>query len=360
MSPINAVLDRAGCWFLHSGIQEQSGGVARYYLSDSKRNARVSTEITGYAVSFLTWLHQVSGRAEHLEAAQHAADYLIRDAWDGNSATFPFEPVSNGEPAYSYFFDCGIITRGLLALWRATGNHAYLERAKECGLAMAFDFTADEAVHPILSLPDKQPVDYEPRWSRRPGCYQLKSALAWHDLAQATRHRELMQPYERLCAYSLATHQSFLNAESNRERVMDRLHAYAYFLEALLPMASRVEAADALRDGIARMTDALRAIAPAFLRSDVCAQLLRVRLFADALGAMPIDDTSASEEAEMILAFQVDGIDPRTRGGFWFGRKPQGMLPFVNPVSTAFCTQALAMWQQFQDGTFTPDVAQLV
>ncbi len=34
------------------------------------------------------------------------------------------------------------------------------------------------------------------------------------------------------------------------------------------------------------------------------------------------------------------------RGGFWFGKKDGEMLPFMNPVSTAFCAQALALWDQ--------------
>jgi hypothetical protein len=49
--------ERAAGWFLNSGIQEASGGVARYYRSDTRRNARISTEITGYAVSTFVYLH---------------------------------------------------------------------------------------------------------------------------------------------------------------------------------------------------------------------------------------------------------------------------------------------------------------
>jgi hypothetical protein len=54
-------IDRAGRWFLHSGIQEAGGGVARYYRSDTGRNNPVSTEITGYAVSTLVYLHALTG-----------------------------------------------------------------------------------------------------------------------------------------------------------------------------------------------------------------------------------------------------------------------------------------------------------
>src|ERR1700683_322074 len=45
--------ERAGCWLLHSGIQEASGGVARYHLAEGGRNLPVSNEITGYFASAL-------------------------------------------------------------------------------------------------------------------------------------------------------------------------------------------------------------------------------------------------------------------------------------------------------------------
>jgi hypothetical protein len=82
----------------------------------------------------------------------------------------------------------------------------------------------------------------------------------------------------------------------------------------------------------------LREIAPVFARSDVYAQLLRARLFGAAMGVLPLDETAAAHEAEQTASFQI------ASGGFLFGRKQGQPLPFVNPVSTAFCAQALAWW----------------
>lgn len=354
------MLERAGRWFLESGIQEPDGGVARYHLCDSGRNARVSTEITGYAASMLVWIHEQTGEAAYLEAAVRAGRYLSRDAWSRASATFPFEPVADGDTGLAYFFDCGIIVRGLLAVWRATGDTEFLEKAKEAGVAMAFDFLAPEAVHPIITLPEKEALDYEPRWSRSPGCYQLKSAMAWHDLAAVTGQPEIGAAYERMLAYSLATHNNFLPGEENPEKVMDRLHAYAYFLEALLPVADRPDCRYALAAGLQRAAGYLREIAPVFARSDVYAQLLRVRLFAHELGAVPLDFDAAAHEAGQAESFQSADSDATLHGGFWFGRKGDAFLPFMNPVSTSFCAQALTLWQQFQEGAFTTPVAALV
>ena len=135
-------------------------------------------KLPGYAASALAYLHARTGKQEYLDAAVRAARYLTDQAWDSAASTFPFEPGSDR----AYFFDIGIIVRGLLAVWRATGEEEFRTRAQEAALSLAFDFLGDGVFHPVISLPDKQPLPEEPRWSRKPGCYQLKSALAWREI----------------------------------------------------------------------------------------------------------------------------------------------------------------------------------
>jgi hypothetical protein len=347
-------LDLAGTWLLDSGIQEPSGGVARYYRSDVGANCRVSTEITGYALSSFIFLNTLTSDARYLAAARRAARFLAQTAWDPGLAVFPFEHAGDGEqaPARAYFFDSGIIARGLLAVWRATNDPELLAAAERCADSMARDFGQVHAPHPILLLPDKTPAPREGNWSRHPGCYQLKSALAWYNVYEATGAQRHLGHYERALEYALSTHQSFLPGDADPHRVMDRLHAYAYFLEGLLPCLGRAECARAASWGIETVARLLREIAPRFERSDVCAQILRARLYADALGAVPLDREAAEEEARRAASYQVRSEDPRVNGGFSFGRRNGELVPHVSPVSTAFCLQALDMWRHYLDGTF--------
>jgi hypothetical protein len=331
LSPTDTSIEAAGRWFLHSGIQEASGGVARYYRSDVGQNARVSTEITGYAVSTLLFLHERTGTEEYLDAALRAARFLTRVAWDEKLSTFPFE-VTEG-PRFAYFFDCGIIVRGLLAAWRVTQEAEFRDIAIAAGRAMLADFPSERGIHPILALPGKRPLAREPRWSASPGCYQLKSAMSWHELFEVTGESAFLRGYETALQAALENDSAFLPGESDLPRVMDRLHAYAYFLEGLLPVLDRPECAVAFRNGVDRASGLLREIAPVFARSDVYAQVLRARLLGD-----PVNEVGAADEAEQAASFQLPS------GGFLFGRKHGQALPFVNPVSTAFCVQALAMW----------------
>jgi hypothetical protein len=343
------LIEAAGRWFLHSGIQEASGGVARYYRSDLGQSARVSTEITGYAVSTLLFLHERTGDLAYLDAALRAARFLTREAWDARLGTFPFEhPLTAAGPALAYFFDCGIIVRGLLRAWRVTGETEFRDTAVAAGRAMLTDFQASHAIHPILALPEKRPLAWESRWSASPGCYQLKSAAAWHGLFEATGIPEFRCGYEAALKSALENQHAFLT-DSDPSRIMDRLHAYAYFLEGLLPVLDRPECAQAFRDGVDRAGRLLREIAPVFARSDVYAQLLRARLVGQVHGVLPLDETVASQEAEQAASFQISADDPRVSGGFLFGRKHGAALPFVNPVSTAFCVQALALWDDWRN-----------
>ncbi|MBX9603615.1 MAG: hypothetical protein K2X35_21595 [Bryobacteraceae bacterium] len=334
------MLDQAGQWFVSSGITAAGGGVARFHRIDAGQNLPVSHEITGYAVSSLADLARRTGQPRFREAAIRSARYLREKAWDESASAFPFE---SGGPAY--FFDTGIIIRGLLQAWRLSGETAFRDRAVEAGMSLAMDFLGEGFFYPVISLPEKQPEALGDRWSRQPGCYQLKSAMAWHDLAAATGDSQWNQAYERALELHLAGWREFLPGDPDPLRVMDRLHAFCYFLEGLLPACGRDEVRSVLAEGMALVTNHHREIRARFERSDVAAQLLRVRLLADARGAVPLDRARAEEEAAIVAEYQFRDGETRVRGGFCFGSRDGRRMPFVNPVSTAFCAQALAMWE---------------
>ncbi len=323
---------------MQSGIQEPSGGVARYYLAAEKRNLPVSTEITGYFISSLVYLFERTQREEYLAAAIRAAQFLTRQAHNRELKITPFEM---GPHAPAYFFDCGIIVRGLLAAYEITREAEYLETAMECGTSMGQYFRNGKHLHPILEMPSLNPFPYEPRWSREPGCLQLKSAMAWYNLHQVCGDNQFQRWYEQALEVALETHNSFLPGNDNPEKVMDRLHAYSYFLEGMLPVASRPECAEAYEIGLAKAGALLREIGPTFRRSDVCAQILRVRLNC----GLAVDRTAAAEEAAWAKSCQYLSGDRNHVGGFSFGTKGGELLPFVNPVSTGFSMQALDEWE---------------
>jgi len=213
---------------------------------------------------------------------------------------------------------------------------------------MRADFGCGDGVyHPILQLPDKQPMPHDRlRWSQSPGCYQLKAGLAWRELFEATGETYFCNAYEGLLATARRGSVAFLPGHPDPLKVVDRLHPFLYFLEGLLPVAG-----EEISEGIRRVACYIEQTAPQFERSDVYAQLLRIRLFADLLGIEPLDAGAAEREASILAGFQAASDDPAVDGGFYFGRKEGAWLPYVNPVSTAFAVQALAMWERHSSPT---------
>jgi hypothetical protein len=334
---------------LVSGIQLESGGVARYYLSDVKQNKPVSTEVTAYCVAGFLLLHERTGETRYFDAALKAAHYLSDLAWDSQSSSIPFE-CEDG-PKYGYFFDTGIIVRGLVSMWRKCEQKRILSIALECADFMADCFFVGGDYSPVITLPDKRRLDYEYcSWSLSPGCYQLKASLAWRELGEITLEERYSRLYDSMLNRCLQTYASFLPGSEDDGRVMDRLHAYAYFLEGLLPSIDKPGCRQALREGIVWLDGYARKIQPKFLRSDVRAQLLRIRLFADQARVLPVDVHAIEEEAAEIRSFQSHDTDSALNGGFWFGKKVGKIEPFMNPVSTLFCFQALDMWERYQEG----------
>jgi hypothetical protein len=335
---------RAGRWLLESGIRRSSGGYARYYEADKGRNRAVSTEISGYVASTLVWLFRTTGDAEYLDAARNAARFLV-SAWDPQLRTFPYEhPSPSSESEHlSYFFDCGIIARGLIAVWRETGEDELFEVARNAARGMVADFDAEREYHPILNLPDKSPLHRGAGWSRNPGCYQLKAALSWHEIAEISGDELLRSAWSEILESALATYEDFLPGASSTHQVMDRLHPFCYFLEGLIPELERPDVVSVYREGLDTVSQYLREIAPTFVRSDVYAQLLRARIYAASV--VPVNEQAAAE-AEALAEFEVASGDPRTEGGYLFGKRCGAIIPHVNPVSTAFAIQALEMWRE--------------
>ncbi|MBM3727633.1 MAG: hypothetical protein FJW40_19710 [Acidobacteria bacterium] len=345
--PVDLMLSRCGAWLVHSGIQKPSGGFARYRRADLGRNERTSTEITAYAVCGLLHLHKTTREPVYRDAAARAGEFLL-GAWDAGIRAFPFETADEmGQPEpLSYFFDTGIIARALLRLWRTTGSQQYLDAAALAGESMRRDFRTEipGRYHPILALPSKEPLPYAAAWSRRPGCFHLKAALAWRELHEATGDAAFEAEYDAAVCWSVANREGFLTAEPARERVMDRLHAFCYFLEGLLPVAAAHRGV--MEAGIEEAARELRAVRDLFSRSDVYAQLLRVRL----LGGLGVDMVSALEEARSLEPFQAESSDSQTNGTFLFGQRQGVLAAHPNPVSTVFAMQALQWWREFMDG----------
>jgi len=350
-------------WLANSGIQAESGGVSRYYAGDTGQYKDISTEITAYAIQAYLVL-PLPGHTGLLSNALRAGQFLCYDTGDQQSGLFPFEVKRAGFPpsTTSYFFDCGIIIRALLALWNTTADPMYLERAERCGADMMGRMSrVDGTFFPVMDLGSGLGTVGSDHWSLQPGVYQLKAGMAFMELADVTSSGLFSKTADLLLASALRQHEMFLPGHSDPDRVADRLHAYCYFLEGLLPfLERRFECTQVLCSGITRVANLVAQTRQALERSDVIAQLLRLRLIADFLGVMELDTTAASWEAESIPAFQLLTDQKPTHGAFSFGRRGGRLTPHANPVSSVFCLQALRMWQDREAGVLKTTWRELI
>ncbi len=345
---------RAGLmWLATSGIQAESGGMARYYEADAGRYKNVSTEITAYGLQGYLYL-PLPGQTGLLSNALRAGQFLCYDAGRAEEGLFPFEITTSNVGRRAYFFDCGIIIRALVGLWHTTADPMYLERAERCGMMMLDRMSrVDGAFFPVLDMDSGVPLtgSGSDHWSLEPGPYQLKVGMGFLELAEVTNSGLFSKLAERLLQWSLPTQGMFLPADLEADQVVDRLHAYCYFLEGLLPFLDRhFECAQALAAGIARVETLIGENAAVLQRCDAIAQLLRLRLMADYMGPVELDLSAASREAESLPGFQMRTDDRRTNGAFCFGRRKGQLIPHANPTSTIFAMQALRMWNEYQRG----------
>jgi hypothetical protein len=343
-------IERAKGWILNSGIQEHEGGVARYLRTDTGVIAQVSSEITAYFLSSLLFFKY--GESRH---ARNAARYLCETAWNAEHQVLLFERPASERPPAVYFFDSGIAGLALLEMWRSTGEGRFLNRAIDIGRSMAKDFvTLSGSFAPVLTLPLKTASQVQGWWSRSPGCYQLKAAVLWRRILEHASEPLFAGLYENALTRALADSKSFLSG-IGADYIMDRLHAFLYFLEGLLPVATVGQYADQINDGIAQAAAHVAAASPRYARSDVYAQLLRLRLLSFSVAGVPLDRNAVDEEVRQLLTFQITATDPRLGGAFAFGAKLCRRLPFANPVSTIFAVQALSLWLDFQMGALPDD-----
>ena len=222
---------------------------------------------------------------------------------------------------FAYFFDCGIIVRGLLSAWRVTEDTEFRDAAIAGGRAMLADFPSDEGLNPILALPEKRPVGVGAALVRESGMLSAKirdglaGAVRSHrrervsDVATNRRSRPRSRTIPSSCP---ARGSAACDGPAARVR--------------LFPGRPAAGARSAgVRRGLSRWRGSRRPLlardrarfssAPMFTRR-CCASGCWAKLRA----ALPLDRSAAAHEAERVATFQIapDGFrgDPRLAGGF--------------------------------------------
>ena len=175
---MDSCIHSAWSWLSRSGIQNESGGVARFYSADVQEYRGISTQSTAFFISTFLRLGDHSQDFAPQEALQ-AGGFLLDRAFHRSKELFAHEVYDEGRSpsARAYFFDCSIIIRSLVDLWRATEEAVYLECAERCGFALQNLMSRmDGSFFPVYDFSRDQAIDDGETWSTQPEVYQLKAS----------------------------------------------------------------------------------------------------------------------------------------------------------------------------------------
>ena len=115
------------------------GGINNAYFYKDQRYQYVYNEITGYAINSFLTIHKWLDEDRHLQYANDAADYLIRQQ-EKTEGLKTHHAISHGlihpdlKKVQNYYtFDNAIILHGMMKLYQATGDQDYLNASLTIG-----------------------------------------------------------------------------------------------------------------------------------------------------------------------------------------------------------------------------------
>jgi hypothetical protein len=329
------ITDRIASWLLSSGIRIQAGpeeGAVAGWLNTERKPSFAYTEITGYYLSCMAFMHKV-GRSEPNVAlnADRAVAWLHAKCANGDVplTRYYLQPgVSDWRNQAVFSFDLALVLRGLASVKGLVAESMRQDTIDTLRRYLCRFISSERQLVPYIHRGGKPLPD---RWSTRPGPYQMKTAAAllcsgdWQDekLKQAA-----LNMYERWRAPFVPR--------------SDELHAALYAVEGLILFGAYGchEAWKAAADQYERCAEHFT-----YLRSDVVAQALRAACVLQSRGFLQGAgwDEKISKLADVLAGFV--GQD----GAVLYSDATVSSLLHLNACSAMFAYQAFIFYQRLHD-----------
>jgi hypothetical protein len=351
--------DRIGLikgWLIGSGIQSAQGGFYAWRDMEDDSHSYLYSEITGYAITALCFLYAVTKEKVFVNNAGRAAQWIMQDALDGSGGVLTRKYAKDAVEHYSfergniYSFDCGMVAFGMLKLYKATSDPAYLDCAEKIiKFLNGRMLRPDGLYYPVFDTKKGLPVENTVKWSTQSGSFHSKLALCLCELAGIKKDSSYNAAAKRLIEASVKTFDKAGRFVTNTADDTSHLHPYCYTLEGMLYYSYRTGDtgyADTVEDafkwiaGLQADNGALPTQVSGagksgivYQRADIQAQVLRLSYF---IGS------GLYRERLIERLLELQNVSEGLKGAFLFGTDKDGSFKkHGNAWCSMFALQAL-------------------
>ncbi|MBI5061129.1 MAG: hypothetical protein HZB67_02345 [Candidatus Aenigmarchaeota archaeon] len=224
-------------WLLSSGIQnitsnEKNGSFNSWYDIDSGSYPYMYSEITGYGITALLYLYDITGKEIFLERAKLAGDWLLSVIQDcGGVIAKIYHDGRKDERIFA--FDNGMVLYGLANLARVSGDNSYSDGTKRIA-----DFLLLMQSSGMNALFDTEhgPFNSKEKWSTQAGGYHAKLSLGLLEAAKILGRSKYAKAAEELCnkAIKFQDPSGRFVFDTLSDAKATHLHPHAYACEGLV------------------------------------------------------------------------------------------------------------------------------
>jgi len=343
-------------WILDSGIQSENGGFYAWQDMNDRSHSYLYSEITGYAITLMSFLYLVTKNSIFIEHAESAARWLIKNAMHPTGGVLTRDYTKDAVEHYSfergniYSFDCTIAAFGMLKIYAITRDKRYLKCAEDIA-----DFLINKMLKKnnqffaVFDTKNDRPYEGSEKWSTQSGSFHCKLVMFFCELSAVKKTPSFNNISKNLIDSSVKGFYKNGRFITNPADSTSHLHPYSYTLEGIVYYSYRTKDnsyKDIIEESFNRIVD-LQDSNGGFptqtsedgrrdvlhQRCDIQAQILRLSYFIRS-------ELTREKLLDRLSGFQNVSTD--SRGGFLFGTDKDGSFKrHSNAWCSMFALQAL-------------------
>lgn len=359
---MNSSFDAVKNWILNSGIQNitanarKNGSFNSWYDIDKKTYPFMYSEITGYGITALLYLYNITGKEIFLERANLAGNWLLNQAMHECGGIITRIYHDGKIDRMVYVFDSGMVLYGLVNLARISNNDRYLDGAKTVADFLLRMQMSNGRFNAMFDV-ETGPLNSDEKWSTQPGGYHAKISFGMIELSKILDKDRYEKSAKKVCDAALGFQDCSGRFVFGGKT---HLHPHAYACEGLFyatktlgkNYTESIEKAvrwalnqQSANGGLSTLCS--ESGVDENQRTDVLSQLVRLGVLMFQENMLLGCKEGVERLLRRLLSFQ--NLDGAQAGGFFYGYEHGQRLNHINSWCSMFALQAIG----FHDEYFT-------